>query len=163
MSRFNEVKVGEKDGFIIFYDTRDKKFRLRDPEGNDIASEDTQEKVEGRIPQLLKDRFKLPILALRECYGKYERGRITSVNLESNTAWFSYDDKQRKSTEKIYLRTEHGAYELTLANEAIVSQVEQLQGKQRELEAEIDKLEQQFEKPITREYFSEGQSDKTSI
>lgn len=152
MSRFNGVKIGSKEGFTTYYDPAGKKFYLTDPEGNEVAAEDTQEKVEGAISQLIKDRFKLPIIAVRSSGNKYCKGRITSVNLDNNTAWFAYDDKQRRSAEKIYLG-HADTWELTPANLVLVTQINELQDKQTELDKQIRQLEKQFEKPIDRQHF----------
>ena len=49
MSRFNDIKVREKDGFTTFYDPEDQKFVLRDPDGNEVGSGITQEKAERKL------------------------------------------------------------------------------------------------------------------
>jgi hypothetical protein len=154
--RMNEVKVGSRDGYDTFYDPNNKVFRVRDSQGNEITHGDTQDKVDKDIIQLVKTALKLPVLAVMWYYHKWERGRITSVNLEANTAWFSFDDKTRRHAEKVHLGGRADLFELTPANEALAKEVADLLIQQSGLEKRIEALGEKFEKPISREYFEEA-------
>jgi hypothetical protein len=150
--KMNEVKVGSRDGYDTFYDPSSKKFRLRDSAGNEVASGDTQDEIDREIGQLVKNALKLPVLAIMWTYHKWEHGRITSVNLQNNTAWF-LDDKTRRHAEKVHLGGRAELFELTPANEALAKEVDDLLVKQKELEKQVEALRAKFEKPITHKYF----------
>lgn len=154
--RINEVKIGSKDGYDTFYDPNDKLFRIRDPQGNEVGKGATQDKVEADIARLVKTALKLPVAAIMWTYHKWERGRITSVNLQNNFAWFSFDDKTRRHAEKVSLSGRNEIFELTPANEALEKQIGELLVHQAEVEKQIDALRAKFEKPINHKYFEES-------
>lgn len=149
-----KVKVNEKDGYTVFYDSRTKHFCLNDKEGNELAIADTQGKVEAEIPKLAKQAHKLPIAAIKASYCGVSRGRITSVNVAGGTAFFSYNDKARGTTDKVYLRQGHNLFELTPGNEKIGSKIEETLEQRNRLNEQIEALKEQFEKPINAETFS---------
>lgn len=152
--RLAKVKVEEKDGYTIFYDPVEKLFCLQDAMGNEVATASTQVKAAAEIQGIAKQAFKLPILAiLTRSYG-IDRGRITSLNLHAETAYFSYDNKGRGSTQKIALRYDRGVYVLTEANEQVAKQIEERIAQKTKLGEEIEALKGQFEKPINAEYFT---------
>lgn len=149
-----KVRVREKDGYTIFYDSERKLFCLEDAMGNEVATASTQDKAEAEIQGIAKQAFKLPMPAiLTRSYG-IDRGRITSLNLHAETAYFSYDNKARGSTQKIALRYDREVYVLTEANEQIAKQIEERMAQRAKLSEEIEALKGQFEKPINAEYFT---------
>lgn len=154
--KMNPAKIGEKQGYSIFYDPERKLFCLRDAEDNEVASASTQEKVEEQIPEITKQAFKLPIPAILSRHSSVEKGRITSLNLHQETVYFSYDDKSHGRTEKVSLRYDKSIFELTGANEKVVSQIEERVAHRKKLDDEIETLKKQFEKPIDTKYFGTG-------
>jgi len=151
--RQSVVKIQDKDGYGVFYDPERKLFYLEDAEGNEVVSELTQERLEAEIPKITKQAFKLPIPAILSRYSSMEKGRITSLNLQRGSVYFSYDDKSHGKTEKVVLQYDKGIYELTEENERIILQIEDCRAQEKELKDEIETLKEQLEKPITLEYF----------
>ena len=158
MSRFNEIKVGAKDGFATFYDPVEKRFILRDPDGNEVGSGITQEKTEGKISELLRSRLKLPVRAIFWYYGIPHCGRVTSATLQQDSVWFAWDDKKLGRAAKVHLGGAAQLWELTPANEQRIIEIGALQNQAKELQAKIGDMVSQLEKPISREYFKEAQS-----
>jgi hypothetical protein len=157
--QMNEVKIGFKDGYNTFYDPNAKVFRVRDPQGNEVSHGTTQDQVEKQIPDLVKQALKLPVAGFMQQYGKWQTGRITSVNIGDRTAWFSFDDKTRRHAEKVYL-DRSGIYAITPKNQTVIEKIQEHARHIVDLNNQIALLETDLEMPINREYF-EGAHEST--
>lgn len=146
-------KIGKKEGYEIGYDADRRLFCVQDQDGNEVATGATQEIVEAQITMIAKQAFKLPIPAIKVGYSGVARGRITSVNAQRGTAYFSYDDKRQASSTKVALQYDHDLYEVTEANENTALLIDEGYKRKGELEEEIKRLKAQFEKPIDMQYF----------
>lgn len=147
-----EIQIGTTRGFTILYDDKRKLFVLHDAEGNEAASGPTQAEVEAKAETLSKLAFKFPIPALKVSYLSLEKGRVTSVNVDDKSAYFAFDDKTHGSHTKVRLRYDK-AYALTEANAQVAGQVEECRKQITEIEAKIQSLISQLEKPIDLAYF----------
>ena len=146
------IKIGTTRGYKILYDDKQKLFILEDADGNEVASGARQDEVEAKAEKLSKQAFKFPIPALKVNGLVLNKGRVTSVNTDDKSAYFSYDDKTYGSHQKLRLRYDH-AYELTEANSGIHEQIEQYRNQIKEIEKKISSLIDQLEKPIDLAYF----------
>ncbi len=146
------IKIGTAKGYTILYDERRRLFILQDAEGNEVASGATQQDVEAKAEKLSKQAFKFPIPALKISGLALSKGRVTSLNADDKSTYFSYDEKTYGSHQKLRLRYDH-AYELTEANSRIDEQVEQYNSQIKEIEGKISSLIDQLEKPINLSYF----------
>jgi hypothetical protein len=146
------IKIGTAKGYTILYDEKRKLFALEDADGNELASGERQDEVEAKAEKLSKQAFKFPIPALKVSGLVLNKGRVTSVNTDDKSAYFSYDDKKYGSHQKLRLRYDH-AYELTEINSRIYEQVGQYRSQIKEIEEKISSLIDQLEKPIDLSYF----------
>ncbi len=146
------IKIGTARGYPILYDEKRKLFILEDADGNEVASGTKQDEVEAKAEKLSKQAFNFPIPALKVSGLGLSKGRVTSLNADDKSAYFSYDEKTYGSHQKLRLRYDH-AYELTEANSRIHEQVEQYRSQIKELEGKISSLIDQLEKPINLSYF----------
>ena len=146
------ITIGTARGFTIIYDEKRKLFVLQNAQGDEVASGATQEIVEVKAEKLSKQAFNFPIHALRVSGDHLQQGRVTSVNLDDNSAYFAYDDKTYGSHTKLRLRYDH-AYELTEANSRICAEVAKYLEQIKEIEDKIKSLISQLEKPIDFSYF----------
>lgn len=145
------IKIGTAKDYTILYDEKRKLFILQNAEGNEVSSGATQDEVETKAEKLSKQAFKFPIPALRVSHLLLEKGRVTSVNADDKSAYFSYDDKTYGHS-KLRLKYDC-AYELTEANSRIHEQVEQYRSQIKEIEEKMSSLINQLEKPIDLSYF----------
>lgn len=146
------INIGITKSYTILYDEKRKLFILQDAEDNEVASGATQDEVEVKAGKLSKQAFKFPIPALKVSRLNLEKGRVTSVNTDNKSGYFSHDDKRYGSHEKLRLRYDH-AYELTEANSRIYEQVEECRSQIKQVEEKISGLIDQLEKPINLSYF----------
>lgn len=152
------IKVGTTKGFEIYYDENRKLFLLQDAEGNEVASGATQDDVESKAKKLSTQNFKFPIPAFAKGYGRsLEKGRVTSLNSEDRSVYFSYDDKSSfHSHSKLHLGRVGAGYnpfEITEANTQIYAQVQECHNLIEETNLKIEGLLGQLEKPIDLVYF----------
>jgi len=145
------IKIGDVKGYTIFYGANDKLFRLCDAEGNEVGSAPTQQALEDKADNLCKQAFPVPISALQASFGFLHRGRVTSVNIDTEECWFVYEAKPGRRT-KMLLRSGE-LYELTVANEVVAQQVEEHFNRIEALRTEIRNLIMLLEKPINPQYF----------
>jgi len=151
------IKIGTAKGYTILYDEKRKSFILEDADGNEVASGATQDEVEAKAEKLSKQTFKFPIPAIKVSGLNLSKGRVTSLNADDRSAYFSYDDKTYGSHhQKLRLKYDH-AYELTEANAQIAGQVAECGKQITEIENKIKSLISQLEKPMNLSYF--GQKD----
>jgi hypothetical protein len=146
------ITIGTAKGYPILYDEKRKLFILEDAEGNEVASGATQDEVEAKAGKLSKLAFKFPIPAFKVNGLVLNKGRVTSLDVDGKSVYFSYDDKKYGSHEKLRLRYDH-ACELTEANSRIHEQVKQYHNQIKEIEEKISSLINQLEKPIDLSYF----------
>ncbi|GAJ03748.1 unnamed protein product [marine sediment metagenome] len=146
------IQVGIVKGYTILYDEKRKLFILEDADGNEVASGATQNEVEAKAEKLSKQAFNFPIPALKVTGLDLSKGRVTSFNADTKSAYFAYDDKRYGSHQKLRLKYDH-AYELTEANSRIHEQVEQYRNQIKEIEEKISSLIDQLEKRIDLSYF----------
>ncbi|MBA7568637.1 hypothetical protein ES708_10371 [subsurface metagenome] len=148
-----ETRIGEFRDYGIFYDSRNKKFILKDSEGEEVASGKTQDEVEAQAEKIAKAAFKFPIPALVVEGDRTYAGKITSLNIDDKSCIFSYDGshpyhsrtKIRLSHQKAYPLTRHNGYiHKEIAGKMIA--IERLQEQIRDQ----TKL---LEKPIDAEFF----------
>ncbi|MDO9334145.1 MAG: hypothetical protein Q7T57_06455, partial [Dehalococcoidales bacterium] len=85
-----EVKIASIKGYNIFYDTSDKRFELRNEDGEVVGQGKTQEEVEKQAELLSKKQFS-PITAFMKYDMDLASGRVTSLNLDEQTVWFVPD------------------------------------------------------------------------
>jgi len=148
-----ETNIGEVKGYTITYDSRDKLFRLKNAEGEEVGSGKTQDEVEQQADKLSKQGFTFPIPALLAGSWHIDKGKVTSVNLGDRSATFIYHDKaDYRSRAKIHLRTSH-AHELTPKNEQIYQEVVQREEQVLKLHKEIEQFTKELENPINLSYF----------
>lgn len=146
------IKVGTAKGYTILYDEKLKLFILEDADSNEVASGATQGEVEAKAGKLSKQAFNFPIPALKVSRLALSKGRVTSFNADTKSAYFAYDDKKYGSHQKLRLKYDH-AYELTEANSRIHEQVEQYRSQIEAIEQTISNLIDQLEKRIDLSYF----------
>lgn len=148
------IKIGAVKGHTIVYNPDRKLFVLEDAEGNNLASAPTQAELEEKANKLWKQKYKFPVPAvylMGSLY--YKKGRITSLNPEAREVYFSFEDKDSYGTREKIRLSRADLYELTDANVQLCDQIDHYRGQIKELEAKINSLMKQFEKPITPEYF----------
>ena len=146
------IDIGPIKGYRMFYDPKEHIFRLLDTEENEVASAPTQAELEKKAGELSRQSFKLPIPAALTRSGAVDKGRITSVSIESQSVYFVEDNRHHTKT-KIKFPYGHRLFELTELNEEICTQVEGLINQRKELGTKIEELISQLEKPIDRDYF----------
>lgn len=148
------VKISEVKGYTVWYSPPYKKFLLLDKDGNEVGSGQTQDEVEQKAKKLTKSTYKFPIPAFKVHYqDRVVKGRITSINPQNRTLYFSYDDKKLGSHEKVHLRWDKNLVKVTDANSRIQEQVEGHRAQIKSIEDQIHALIGQLEEPITPEYF----------
>jgi len=147
-----KIEVGKREGYTTFYDPPKKVFILTNPQGIDVAVSPSQEQVEKQIPDLVKQALKLPVAGFMQQYGKWQTGRITSVNIGDRTAWFSFDDKTRRHAEKVYL-DRSGIHAITPKNQTVIEKIQEHERHIVDLNNQIALLKADLEMPINREYF----------
>lgn len=147
-----ETKLGEVKGYTITYDTRDKLFRLKNKNGDEVGSGKSQDDVELKAEKLSKQPFKFPIVALKVSHLSIEKGRVTSFNADDRAAYFSFDNKSYGSHMKLRLGCDK-AYELTEANSRLYDEVFKCRSQIKEIEGKIESLIKELEKPINLDYF----------
>ena len=149
-----ETRIGEVKGYSIYYDTRDKLFRLKDGEGNEVGKGKTQDEVEKQADKLAKMAFTFPILALIEEGLSLKPGKVTSVNIEGRSCMFIYTEKEGYySKTKVHLRYSR-VHERTPNNEATYLEIKAKRDEIKQAEEEITALIAKLEKPIDLDYFS---------
>ncbi len=143
-----EIDIQDVRGYKIIYDTSMKRFELRTTTGELEASAPTQEELEQKAIKLSRVEF-APIVA----YYNLDSGRITSVNLDEQEVWFSYDAKTHWNTRtKISLKYP-GLYGKTTNNDSIKAQIDAKGQQIAKLEEEIQDLEKKRDMPLTLDYF----------
>lgn len=149
-----ETKIGEVKGFTITYDTKDKLFHLKNAEGEEVGSGQTQDDVEKQADKLVKQSFTFPMPALLKG-GAYflGLGKVTSVNLGDRSCRFVYQEKgEYQSQTKVHLGHTH-VYELTEHNNDLYQKVRAIREQIDRLQSEITELIDHLEKPINLAYF----------
>lgn len=148
-----ETQIGVIKGFYMSYNTRVKRFYLRDKEGQELGNKETQDAIETLAAKMAKQSFPLPIKAIEASNLKLRSGRITSVNPDDRTAYFSLDEKSGYySHTKVRLNYSH-VFERTEKNEKTMQLVEQYHLDIKRVEDKIEELIKELEKPIDLAYF----------
>ncbi len=146
-----ETTVATYEGYTILYDSRLKRFIGKDMLEGEVASGDTQAEVEKTLDKLRKSLYKFPIKALQVRARELVFGNVTSFNLTDKSFWFVAEDGDRH---KCRFWSKKEFYEDTPANRNIATDIEELAGQIKELEAQIDVQKEGLERPITAAYFN---------
>ncbi len=139
-----KTKISEVRGYTIFYDSRLMRFTLKDPNGDEVGESDKQAALEEKAKSLSKEKFS-PIVAWRQSYHGFVRGKITSFNKDDNSYWFVGEDG-RRSKEGGRYSVDFGLIADTPDNLLLIETI-------RERKKQISKLNeeiQSFEKDLTR-------------
>lgn len=153
-----ETEITEVEGYRIVYEPRDKMFYLKDADNETVGQGKTQDEVEEQAKKLAKHGFK-PVAALKHGNLELDTGRVTSINIASQSLRFSFDEKKRsrwgveRGAIKCTLRFGSGLYELTDHNQSIKEQVDGLSAEIDKLQEQAKGLIKQLDKPINLEYF----------
>ena len=147
-----KIEVGKRDGYTISYDPQKKEFILTDLQREDVATSESQEQLEKQIPDLIKQALKLPVAGLIERYGRWQTGRITSVNIGDRSAWFSFDNKSRQHAEKVNLNHSE-IYAITPKNQTVIEKIQEHAQHIKDLTNQIVLLEKELESPIDLQFF----------
>jgi hypothetical protein len=103
----------------IEYDEHKAEFVAINEAGEEVAKGPTQRKCEEALDTVLKLAFK-PIAVLRFYQDRFEEGRITSFNLQDNSAWFSEKKPNGKfDREKVHLHWEKNFFKDNKHNRAV--------------------------------------------
>ncbi len=158
MEAKEDVKVGERKGFVIMYDPSGKDFHLQNSDGDEVGSGKTQEDMEKVADKLSKLKFQFPILAFNVSSGRVEEGKVTSLNVDERTIWFvgTVSRGYGSGRSKRHLRYRH-VFEKTEHNVALVGEIGMLRAKIKNMEEDISMMIGQFDKPMNSKYF--GLSD----
>ncbi len=151
-----QTEVGKFRGYTILYDSRDRLFRLRDADGQDVGSGKTQEEAEEQAKKLIKLAYKFPIEALKVSNLYVSRGKVTSLNPSDCSMRFVFAKDQASlygTVMKVHLRRGPDIYEATEANKEIANQIDVARGHIKEIEGRIPSLIEQLERPMNMEYF----------
>ncbi len=144
-----QVKIKDVQGYQIVYDTEFKRFELKTSTGELEASAPTQLELENKVIKLSKAEFS-PI----EAYYNLNSGRITSVNLDEQEAWFSYDKKTYLNTRtKVSLKYNTNLYAKSPNNNSIKTQVDAKHEQRDKLYNEIIELQKKLDSPLDLAYF----------
>ncbi len=150
-----QVKIKDVQGYQITYDTDFKRFELRTPTGELEASAPTQVELENKAIKLSKATFS-PI----EAYYDLDSGRITSVNLDEQEVWFSYDKQTNWQTRtKVFLKYATSLYAKSPNNDSIKTQIDTRAKQIAKLNEEITELLKKWDSPLTLEYFKNLNKD----
>lgn len=147
------IKITVTKGYTIFYDSSYKVFRLQDAEGDEVASGATQEEMEQKADKLSKQAFSFPIRAIYCSMNTPDIGRVTSINIDKEEVWFASDTNTGYGSRQKRRLSASGLFELSDANNMIISQVEDKRRRMAGLSTEIATLIKQLEKPINLAYF----------
>ncbi len=149
------VKISERKGYTIWYDSYNRRFILCDPEGNDVGESKTQDAADAEADRLVKQLGKVSIQAIKVAPSNSFMGKVTSYDLGDNSMWFVRADKTAlRSREKVRLDAYAHIYEATPYNLALVKETDDLRSKIEELQGEIESTNKQFEKRIDTSYFT---------
>lgn len=153
------IKINElENGDILNYNPTSKKFEVSTSNGELLFSSDTQDKVEERYQRYLKSltKSKCPIHTVY-CFSLYT---ITSYDEETGNVWIKSEEAStyrtlgERSKNNLYDYTNKPKfYEITEFNKTLIKRHTELQEQIAKLTREDRALENQFEKPITKEYF----------
>jgi len=146
------IDISSIKGFKIKYATVARQFVVMDAEGNEVASADTQIEAEDKATKLAKKSFE-PLVAFKLHYDGADYGRVTSINADDKTAYFSYDDKRRQTTVKFRLRGQDDVYLRTDQNDQVLALIAECRTAIAEQQARVTELKGQLEKPIDVKFF----------
>ncbi|GAI19473.1 unnamed protein product [marine sediment metagenome] len=143
------IKIGTIRGFTIIYDESRRLFVLHDTQNDEVASGATQADLELKAKELSRQAFKFPIPALKVSGLSLDQGRVTSVNMDDQSAYFAFDNKTYQHHSKLHLRSAD-AYELTEANSRICAEVAKSQEQIKEIQdpGGYNRCCSSFHKPI---------------
>ncbi len=151
-----EIKIASIKGYDIFYATRDRRFELRNQDGEVVGQGKTQDEVEKQAELLSKKQFS-PIAAFKQYDVVLEPGRITSLNIDEQTVWFVPEKKTGPSWErtrqKVSLRHSTSMFEATEKNQEIAKVVESKVAEIHRIEKDIESLISTMEKVVNLAYF----------
>lgn len=152
-----EVKVSEREGLTITYDSVYKEFRLRNCDSEEVGSGKTQEDVERQADKLSKQKFQFPILALAVNGLRVEDGKVTSLNIDGKTVWFVGPSAGRYSGDR-GVRSNHNLrychiHEKTECNAVLLKKIVAQRIKVEEIEQDIKKQIDLMDKRMDLKYF----------
>ena len=118
-------------------------------------------KTQGELEEYLKkiigadNKFKAPIKAFNISWRReVDIGVITSANIPDKSFWFTKDDIGKRDKQREKGLFDHGYYELTEKNEAIIKELQVTWLTIKEAEARVSQLTESFENQITAEFIT---------